>query len=330
VSANVGFEIRVRKSKGSNFWSVFYDLDTGDIESIKPGEYKAANAIVVSYSKIKDFLSGEASQSEYKVRFNETLGTLDIVDQTKLNEILNRLDWIQWLNVAESGGNPISSIRVVLFGDSGIFRIEADRTWATRLKEGLEKDNATEKIPMYIADASDPHLILGRQDIDLNDVIENGYWEGRLWSFMNHATVQQVLYHGKRVQVSIPPIAESICFFRLGEYYPFTGVAEEQTVMSHLGQGKHISIFVNGVDVWAKSHYTKGSSLDQIVGDLRLAIVSKDDPEYFHDWTKLPALMLRQEHPFKILDNWQYQTLPHVLYKANNLDIGVCFGNPNQ
>jgi hypothetical protein len=60
-----------------------------------------------------------------------------------------------------------------------------------------------------------------------------------------------------------------------------------------------------------------------VFGNLKVAILNNDDPENFHSWSELSALMLRQHHPFEIVADWPYQTLPQVLYKASNIDIGV-------
>jgi hypothetical protein len=146
---------------------------------------------------------------------------------------------------------------------------------------------------------------------------------------MDHSLVQRILYQGQNVQVNVPPVTQSICFFRSNSYYAYSGITEHQTVVSHQGPGKHVSIYLDGSTIWAKSHYEKGSAIDMLVGNLKLAITADADPENFYSWAELPALMLRQEHPFKVTDDWPYPTLPFVIYKANNLDIGVSFGNPN-
>lgn len=324
------FELRSRKSTASNFWSVFYNADTGDIEAIRAGEYKVPNALVVTFDRVKEFLSGERSQHNFKVKFDKTLGALDLIDQSKLPEVRNKHEWVSWLSAKTFQGNPVSAIRVILFNDTGIIRIEADRVWTTKIKEGFSQELNNYTIPIYIADEQDPHVIFGKESASLMSIAECGYWEGRLWSFIDHKIVQNILYHAQEIQVNVPPVTDSIFLLREDEYYPFSGVTEEQTVISHYGMGKHITIFLEGTEVWAQSHYKRGTGIDQLTGNLKLAVLSQDDPDYFAEWTELPALMLRQPHPFKILDNWQYPTMPHVLYKANNLDIGVRHGNPNK
>lgn len=327
--SDIKFEVRTRKSKALNFWSVFYDLESGEILSIVPGEHKTANALIVSYAKIKDLLSGRANQNNYRIKFVEELGAIDLVDYSSVQDMLRKKDWITWLGAREKEGDPVSSIRVLLFNDTGIVRIEADPAWTTALREEFNEDVIKNTIPLYISDEQDAHIVFGIINVKLADIVEKGYWENRLWAFMDHGLVQRILYQGQRIQVNIPPVTHSISFFRSNSYYAYSGITEHQTVISHLGVGKHISIYVDNGTIWAKSHYEKGSAIDLLVGNLKLAITSDVDPEYFYSWAELPALMLRQEHPFKVTDEWPYSTLPFVIYKANNLDIGVSFGNPN-
>lgn len=328
--ADIQFVVRKRSSKNTNFWSIFYEFDNGKITSIVPGKTSSADALVVPYNSVKDILSGFKNQNDYRVKFNEVLGALDIVKYSETIESLNKQLWKTWLSAREYEGNPVSSLRLILFNDIGVLRIEADRVWTTSIKESMEKETLIyDSLSIYIADEQDPHVVFGMLQISLNELIERGYYEIRLWAFMDHAIVQNILYRGQRVQMNMPPVADSMCFFRASAYYTFSGVVEAQTTISRYGKGKHISIYAEENKLWAKSHYERGSAIDLIVGDLPLVILSKDDPDYFHSFAELPALMMRQEHPFLISDNWPYSTSPYVLYKANSLDIGVSCGNPN-
>jgi hypothetical protein len=210
-----------------------------------------------------------------------------------------------------------------------MIRTEASRSWSTGVKEKIDKDLAGEKISLFISDEEDPHQLFGMIEISVADIVEKGFWEKRLWSFMNHDLVIKILYHGQRVRVNIPPVAEELSFNRVQHYHTYSGVTDEQTIISHTGTGKHISFFIKDNAIWAQSHYEKGSSIDKLLGNLKIALLKDNDPESFYSWAELPALMLRQPYPFEILADWPYPNPPQVLYKANNLDIGVLSENPN-
>ena len=321
--AEVEFELRKRKRKASEFWSINYDQSSGKILSIEPGQSNFPNSLTVSYPKVKSLLAGTTNQNDYRVAFNEKLGALDLVDVKKPTSFKKKHMWRGWISTGEYHGDPLSDIRVILFNDSGILRVETTRVWSTSLKEKLDHSQAEDTVPVFITDDEDPHQLFGHTQIRLIDVIERGYFESRLWSFMDHDIVQKILYHGQKVRVNIPPVASNLFFTRIQAYSPYTGVADEQTVLSHNGRGKHISVFLKDGGVWAQSHYEQGSPVDQLVGNLSVAVVNGSDPESFVSWAELPALMLRQHHPFEIVDKWPYQSLPSLLYKANNLDIGV-------
>ncbi len=321
--ADIEFELRKRKRRPSEFWSINYDTTSGKILSIEPGQSKFSNSLVVSYPKVKGLLAGITNQNDFRVAFNEKLGALDLVDIKKPTGFKKRHVWRGWLSTGEYHGDTLSDIRAILFDDTGIVRIETTRAWSTELKEKLDQSQAEDTLPIFITDDEDPHQLFGHTNVKLVDVIERGFFETRLWSFMDHDLVQKILYQGQRVRINIPPVASSLFFTRIKSYSPYTGVADDQTVLSHCGRGKHISVFIKDGGVWAQSHYEQGSPVDQLVGNLPVAVINGTDPESFVTWAEMPALMLRQHHPFEIVDKWPYQSLPSLLYKANNLDIGV-------
>lgn len=323
------FELRKRDKPPQQFWSVFYDTDSGKIISITPGPTQSLNCLIVPFSKVKDILAGQTSQHNFRVKFSKSIGVLDLVDESTEPALKSHLDWLNWLTHGESDNATAAILNVILFADSGIIRVEANRAWTTKLKEQLDKELASEQLPLYVTDEQDTHELFGNTTIALIEIIERGYWEGRLWTFMDHELVQTILYHDQRIRINIPPVADSLCFTRASIYYPYSAVTDNQTIISHSGAGKHISIFVKDRAVWAQSHYTTGSAVDSSDGNLVMALTCGDDPDYFHSWVVLPALMLRQEFPFKILDIWPYQTRPFAIYKASNIDIGVGLENPN-
>jgi hypothetical protein len=319
----IQFELRQRRRIKEQFWSVHFDTETGFIKSIQPGQINSPEHITLSYARVKDLLAGDANQNDFRVMFNETLGTLDLVDIKKPTKFKKKHNWKGWLSAAENQGDLISPIRILMFNENGMLRTETSRQWSTEMKERLDKDLSTEKIPLFISDEEDPHQLLGKTEISVADIVDRGFWEQRLWSFMRHDTVVKILYQGQRVRINLPPVAEDMTFNRVANYHQYSGVSDEQTVISHDGEGKHVSIFLKDNGVWAQSHYEKGSSIDSIFGNIKVAILNGNDPDNFYTWGELPALMLRQSHPFEILAEWPYQTPPQVLYKANNIDIGV-------
>ncbi|CAB4241913.1 hypothetical protein UFOVP71_451 [uncultured Caudovirales phage] len=321
--AEIQFELRKRVRQRNEFWSILYDPNSGQIQSIEPGQSKQANCLVISYAKVKDILAGKLNQNDFKISFNENLGAVDLVNITRPTEFIKKHVWKGWLSTSEYHGDPLSDLRIILFNDTGIIRVESTRAWATDLKEKLDRDIAENDLPLFITDSDDPHQLLGFVNVNLIDIIERGYWESRLWSFMDHGLVQKILYHGKQVRTNSPPVASGMFFTRINQYSPYRGVTDDQTIISHNGRGRHISVFLKDGGVWAQSHYEPGSAIDQLIGNFSVAIINGDDPDDFYSWAELPALMLRQPHPFELLTKWPHQTLPNVLYKANNLDIGV-------
>lgn len=321
--ADIEFELRKRKKVRQDFWSIKYDVNTGYIESIEAGNKLLPDHLVVSYARVRDILAGKLNQNDYRVTFNEKLGALDLVDIKRPTEFKKKQVWTGWLSAGESNLNISSPLRVILFGDTGILRVEASREWSTSLSENMNRQTDLNNVPFFISDIEDPHQLLGHDKIDLIDIIERGYWEKRLWAFMDHDNVQRLLYQGLQIRINLPPVASEISLSRINQYSAFTGIIDDSSIISHVGRGKHISVFAKEGSIWAQSHYEKGSAIDHLVGNLKVAIVKGDDPEDFVAWAELPALMLRQHHPFEILPNWQYQDKPNLLYKANNLDIGV-------
>lgn len=325
----IQFVLRDRKASRNDFWTIGYDPSTGQILSIEPGEFKSPSSLVIDYARIRDILKGKQNQNDFIVDFNENLGAIDLVDLRKPNEYKKKHVWRAWLSAGEHQGSILSPIKITLFNDSGILRLEASRQWTTRIKENIDHGNITDDFFIFITDYEDPHLLFDKVQVSLDDIINRGFWEKRLWSFMNHEHVQSILYGNQRIRINMSPIADSLFFTRSRAYFPYSGVSDEQTTISHLGKGKHISVYVKDGRLWAQSHYEKGSTIDNLVGDLKIALLKEDDPAYFEAWSAMPALMLRQEIPFEIYPNWPHSTPPQLLYKANNIDIGVINENPN-
>lgn len=321
--ANIQFELRKRTKTRQEFWSIRYDVNSGSISSIEPGNTPAPDCLVVTYSKVKDILAGRLNQNDYRIAFNEKLGALDLVDIKRPTEFKKKQIYIGWLSAGEDEIDIFSPLRIILFADSGILRVEASRDWSTSLRETMDKQSDLTEVPLFVSDIQDPHQLFGHTKINLIDIIERGYWESRLWAFMDHEIVKNVLYHGQSVRINMPPVARELSFGRIRQYSPYTGIIDESSVISHAGHGRHISVFHKDGGLWAQSHYEKGSAIDHLVGNLKVAVINGDDPDEFVAWAELPALMLRQHHPFEILPEWQYQARPSLLYKANNIDIGV-------
>jgi len=321
--ADIEFELRKRKTVRQDFWSIKYNVNNGYIESIEAGSKLLPDHLVVSYAKVKDILAGKLNQNDYRITFNEKLGALDLVDIKRPREFKKKQVWTGWLSAGEANLNIFSPLRIILFADTGIMRVEASRQWSTSLQETMNHRTDLEDVPFFISDIEDPHQLLGHDKIRLIDIVERGYWEKRLWSFMDHDNVQRVLYQNLQIRINMPPVASELSLTRIGQYSPFTGIIDESSIISHTGRGRHISVFAKDGGIWAQSHYEKGNAIDHLVGNLRVAIVSSDDPEDFVAWAEMPALMLRQPHPFEILPDWQYLSTPSLLYKANNIDIGV-------
>lgn len=321
MSDGIQFELRKRNRRREDFWTVFYNTETGQILNIEPGQHLDSNGLVVSYARIQKILAGHANQNDFKIDFNEKLGALDLVDIKKPNEYKRKKQtWYIWHSQPEYSGAALSDFRIILFEENGIIRVECSREWGQRTKENA---NRLSQIDLYLTDTEDPHQMLGSVKIDTQDLIERGYWEKRTWSFMDHSIVQQMLYHGQRIRVNVPPVVESVNFRRSKQYFAFSGIIDDQTVMSHPGPGNHITVFVKDGSVWAQSHYEPGCRLDDIVGNIRAGLLWKDDPDNFLGWVELPALMLRQTRPFELVAGWKNPRPPNLLYKANNIDIGV-------
>jgi hypothetical protein len=321
--AEIQFELRKRTKTRQEFWAVKYDVQTGFVLSIEPGNASAPDCLIVTYSKVKDILAGKTNQNNYRVELNEKLGALDLVDINRPTEFKKKHVYVGWLSEGEEELNIFSPLRIILFADTGILRVEASRDWSTSLRESMDKHSDLTTSPLFISDIEDPHQLLGHTSINLTDIIERGYWERRLWAFMDHDAVKGILYHGQAIRINMPPIVREMSFGRSSHYSPYTGIIDESSLMSHTGHGRHISVFCKNGGLWAQSHYEKGSAIDHLVGNLQVAVINGTDPDSFVSWAELPALMLRQHHPFEILPEWQYQTRPSLLYKANNIDIGV-------
>lgn len=317
------FELRRREKKRAEFWCVYYDEYSGKIKSIEPGNQQVAGALVVDYARVKKILAGEINQNDYRVSLNENLGVLDLVDIKRPLEYKKKQVYRGWLSSAESDSYAPAPLRATLFVDTGHIRFEASRVWTTKVKQGLERNTINDSIPFFISDVEDPHNLFGHDEISLAEVIERGFWEKRLWAFMDHGIIQKILYHGQEVRINMPPVADGLNFVRTQQHSPFSEIIDERTILSRTGPGKHLSVYSKNGSLWAQSHYTKGCAIDQITGNLSIAVLSQPDPDFFVAWAELPALMLRQEHPFELISNWPDHVVPSLLYKANNLDIGV-------
>ncbi len=317
------FELRRRQKKTPEFWSVFYNEHTGKIISIEPGQSTSANSLTLNYARVKKILSGETNQNDYRISLNENLGVLDLVDIRKPLEYRKKHVYRGWLSAGETDSFDNTPIRAILFADTGHIRFEASRQWTTKVKQGLDKNVVSENIPFFISDIEDPHNLFGNDEIKLSEIIERGFWEKRLWAFMDHDVIQHILYHGQEIRINMPPVASGLTLVRTAHHTQFTEIIDERTIISHTGPGKHVSVFAKDGGLWAQSHYRQGCAIDSITGNLTVAILTQPDPDYFIAWAEMPALMLRQEHPFELIPNWPAHVTPSLLYKANNLDIGV-------
>lgn len=322
MSDGIQFELRRRQRVKQDFWSVFYDTDTGKILSIEPGQSLASNSLSISYARVQKILSGQANQNDFKIEFNEKLGALDLVDIKRPAEYKRKQkqNWYHWLNQTEYSLEGLTDLKTTLFEENGFLRVECSREWGQRTKENPAHVNTFD---LYLTDIEDPHLMFGHAVVDVQQLIERGYWEQRTWSFMEHDLVQKILYQNQRTRVNLPPVAESVSFKRSKNYFPFAGIIDDQTVISHPGAGRHITVFVKDRSVWAQSHYEPGSIVDDILGNMRAGLIQGDEPDGFVGWVELPALMLRQTRPFELIADWKDPHPPNLLYKANNIDIGV-------
>ncbi len=317
------FELRRREKKRAEFWCVYYDEYSGKIKSIEPGDRAKAGALVVNYARVKKILAGESNQNDFRVSLNENLGVLDLVDIKRPMEYKKKQVYRGWLSAAETDSYAPAPLRATLYVETGHIRFEASRVWTTKVKEGLDRNTVSDNIPFFISDVEDPHNLFGHDEINLAEVVERGFWEKRLWAFMDHDIIQRILYHGQEVRINMPPVASGLNFVRTQQHSPFSEIIDERTVLSRSGPGKHLSVYSKDGSLWVQSHYTKGCAIDQITGNVSVAVLSQPDPDFFVGWAELPALMLRQHHPFELISNWPDHVVPSLLYKANNLDIGV-------
>lgn len=313
----IKFELRKRSNKQS-FWSVNYDPQSGTILGIEPGESLESNRLVVSYAKVKEILAGTSNQEDFRVDFDEKIGALDVINVRQHRKIKKKQNWISWLTSTESEDIYSGEIRCIIFDDQWL-RIEADRIWSTRAAENVHR---AVNFSVYISEDHDPHMFLGNFEVPTISLIEKGYYEIRLYSFMPAHIVDSVLASRVNVRINIPPVAQTLTFSRQRKYFPFTGVVDDYTVVSHPGTGKHITVFVKNHEVWAQSHYQPGSAIDSVPGNLRAGMFA-GDPDNFLGWVEFPALMLRQTNPFRLVADWPGQRPPDLLYKSNNIDIGV-------
>jgi len=320
MNNEIKFELRRRKPIIPGFWSVTYDTNNGDIRSITVGQKIGNNVIIVPFDRVTGILSGTVDQNDYRVIFNEKIGVLDLVDIT--HPLLSKKKVPQgWLSEIE-GKHNAADIRATLFENTGVLRVEVNRAWVNNRRKRLTSDSLNDKLSIFITD-DDPHILFGRVDIMMNDLIERSLSEVRLWSFMEHNIVSAILYNGQSTRINLPPVSGNISFTRRKEYVRYVGKVDDKLVISHSGHGKHITIFLNEGKIMARSHYAVGSPIDHIVGNMQVALLGNDDPDSFVKWVTLPALMIRQPASFEIATEWPYNTPPHVLYNISKLDIGV-------
>lgn len=316
-STGIKFGLR-KRSTDRGFWSVRFDVNNGKIVSIEPGDSMAADRLVVSYAKVKNILAGLENQENFRVSFDNKIGDLDIINVKVNHPVKKRQTWNSWLTSAEVKETNLCDIKCVFFEDQ-ILRIEASRRWSTKL---AENPNRIPSFSVYVTDEQDPHLFLGMFSVPTARLIEKGYYETRLYAFMNPSIVDAVMLEKYKIRVNLPPVAETMEMVRYKKYFPFTGIIDDQTVISHGGEGKHVTLFLKGQEIWAQSHYHPGSAIDDVKGSIRAGMFL-DDPDNFLGWIEFPALMLRQSVPFKVLGTWSRSRPPDLLYKANNIDIGV-------
>lgn len=313
----IQFELRKRNNR-QNFWSVSYDTKSGKILSIEAGESLESNRLIVGFAKVKEILSGTSNQEDFRVDFDEKIGALDIINVRKTRKTKKKQNWMTWLTVAESENGADGEIKCTVFDDQWL-RVEADRIWSTNAAENIHR---ALDFPVYISEDHDPHMFLGKFEVPTIKLIEKGYYEIRLYTFMPANIVDDVLARRTKIRINIPPVARSLGFSRQRKYFPFSGIVDDHTVVSHPGTGRHITVFVKNQEVWAQSHYQPGSAIDSITGNLRAGMF-QGDPDNFLGWIEFPALMLRQPQPFKLVADWHGQRPPDLLYKSNNIDIGV-------
>lgn len=316
-SQGIQFELRPRR-RTNDFWSVRYDTTDGRILGIEPGDIRSHDRLTVSYPKIKDILSGQQNQDDYLVAFDEKIGSLDLVNARRSHQTRKKQNWKSWLSSTMFDQEESTDLKFVMF-DDGMIRLESSRLWSTSVGEN---PNRVPDFPVYVTAEDDPHMFLGCFKVSTAEIVEKGYTEKRLYSFVDSSTAEAILNSSQAIRVNVPPIAESLSVTRLKKYFSFTGIVDDQTSISHPGPGRHITLFVKNHAVWAQSHYHPGSPLDDLVGPLRAGMFL-DDPDNFLGWVDFPPLMLRQNMPFEIVANWHGTKPPDLLYKANNLDIGT-------
>ena len=315
--ADIKFTVRKRKRKVEDFWSVEYRND-GTITKISPGrQLDNPRSLNVSYSKIEKILRGKDSQSNYIVAINDKIGALDLVNKRSSYKIEE--EWNAWHSVSLYEKNDNAELKFVLFSDKGIVRLEPNRIWTTSALE----NKLSEPIKLYITDSTDPHIFLGNINIKMQSLLEKGYAEFSMWDIIDPLVIDDIKNKDRNIRLNFPKNSKGIVFVKAEKYYSFNGTSELQTIISHPGPGTHITLYVKNNTVWAQSHYTPGCPIDDVTGTLKGALVKGDDPDCFVDWVEFPALMLRQDSPFEVSFNWPDNTPINLLYKANNLDIGV-------
>lgn len=320
-SAGIQFELRKRQRNRPDFWTITYDTHDGRILNIEPGQREEANTLVVSFARVQGILAGKENQNNYVVDYNEKVGVIDLID---LNQIprarRSQQIWNQWLTQDTQGYVKLPDLKCTIFFDKDLMRIESSRAWSTRI---LENPGRIENFSIYITDQEDPHWLLGDIKISTVNLIEKGYCEYRLWNFLSATDLDRIKVSEMPIRINLPPIAKSLGLHKEKVYYPFTGVADGQTIMSHGGAGKQITVFVKESKLWAQSNYHPGSPIDDIIGNMQAGVFVDDDPDNFWGWVEFPALMLRQNKPFVIAKDWPEGFVPNLLYKANSVDIGV-------
>jgi len=304
-------------------WTIIYEPIRGAIRSIVAGHKNVDNSLVVPLARVTRILAGTSNQNNYRVLFNEKLGVMDLIEITGLAALKKKIAAPAWLTVAEGQYAQSAGLHATLFSNNGVLRIEATRQVIRQCKEMLSKGRINDKLSIFMTDESDPHILLGRLDMTLTELLEHGHCDVILWSVINHDIVSEILYRNKRVRINMPQVAGSISFVRTNEYVRYLGTVEDHLTMSHRGNGKHITIFLHEGKILAHSHFAIDSPINTCVGNMNIALLNGDDPNMFVKWATLPALLLRQPEPFEIAAEWPNDMPLHVLYTTHNLDIGV-------
>lgn len=314
MSEEIRFEVRKRQRR-QHFCTVCYDPANGRVLSVESGENVGQNRLVVPLDRVRNILLGKESQDHYLVTFNKSSKVMELTNVYKPVDFDPY--WKKWLSESESESNDADLTCLIL--ENRILRVEANRNWCDSLKGDLEN---LRRVSVYLTEKEDPHEYLGKVDIPVSELVDQGYAERRLYSFLSPGQVDALVAGRIDLRVNVPPLAKSIALVRKDRYFPYAGCNDDQTSVGHPGRGRDITIFVEDSTLWAQSHYHVGSPIDMLSGSLRIATFA-DDPEDFLGWHDLPVLLLRQNEPFVLAKDWHHMRPVNVLYKQSKIDIGV-------